>query len=107
MRLGLRLLLLAPALIAALAFARVDAAVAGTGPVLVIVAHPDNEALGMSGVIANSLAAGRRVYVADVTSGDSKRSGTLSGYCGAAAGQGASTAASAPSLPVCAGSSAP
>ena len=93
-RLGVRVpLLLALALLGALAFARTESAYAGTGPVLVVVAHPDNEALGMSGVIANSLAAGRRVYVAVVTNGDSKRSGTLSGYCGAAAGQGASTAA--------------
>jgi LmbE family N-acetylglucosaminyl deacetylase len=48
------------------------------GPVLVIVAHPDDEALGAAGVIARARAAGRRVYVAVVTNGEGRaqRAGT-------------------------------
>ncbi len=42
------------------------------GPVLVIVAHPDDEALGAAGVIARARAAGRRVYVAVITNGEGR-----------------------------------
>ena len=62
------------------------------GPVLVVVAHPDDEALGMAGVIRQAKAAGRRVYVAVVTNGDSITGGSATGYCGAAAGTAATTA---------------
>ena len=41
------------------------------GPVLVVAAHPDDEALGAAGVIAAARATGRRVFVAVVTNGDS------------------------------------
>ena len=44
-----------------------DMGAADVGPLLVVVAHPDDEALTMSGVIANARASGRRVYVAVVT----------------------------------------
>jgi len=47
------------------------AATAESGPVLVVGAHPDDEALGFAGVIASARAAGRRVVVAVVTNGDS------------------------------------
>jgi LmbE family N-acetylglucosaminyl deacetylase len=65
---------------------------ADVGPLLVVVAHPDDEALTMSGVIASARAAGRRVYVAVVTNGDYVVSGSETGYCGAAAGNPATTA---------------
>src|SRR5262249_7630062 len=42
------------------------------GPVLVVAAHPDDEALGAAGVIARAHAAGRRVYVAVVTNGEGR-----------------------------------
>jgi LmbE family N-acetylglucosaminyl deacetylase len=42
------------------------------GPVLVVGAHPDDEALGAAGVIARARAAGRRVYVAIVTNGEGR-----------------------------------
>jgi LmbE family N-acetylglucosaminyl deacetylase len=45
--------------------------VSDAGPLLVVVAHPDDEALGFAGVIAAAVAAGRRVRVAVVTNGDS------------------------------------
>src|SRR5262249_34737072 len=41
------------------------------GALLVVAAHPDDEALGFAGVIATARAAGRRVVVAVVTNGDS------------------------------------
>jgi LmbE family N-acetylglucosaminyl deacetylase len=47
------------------------AAASGTGPILVVAAHPDDEALGFAGMIASAVAAGRRVVVAVVTNGDS------------------------------------
>ena len=43
-----------------------------SGAVLVVVAHPDDEALGAAGVIARARAAGRRVYVAVVTNGEGR-----------------------------------
>ena len=50
-----------------------DAAARDTaGPVLVIAAHPDDEALGAAGVIARTRAEGRRVYVAIVTNGEGR-----------------------------------
>ncbi len=51
----------------------VPAALADSSPVLVVVAHPDDEALGFSGVIESALAAGRPIYVAVVTNGASRR----------------------------------
>ena len=59
--------LLLPALSIGLAVG-VPAALADSSPVLVIVAHPDDETLGAAGVI-ESAAAGRPVYVAVVTNG--------------------------------------
>ena len=74
--------------------ASVDAAgtAAATGPVLVVVAHPDDEALGMAGIIKAAVDASRTVYVAVVTNGDASQSGGFSGYCGASAGDASSTA---------------
>jgi LmbE family N-acetylglucosaminyl deacetylase len=43
----------------------------GTGPILVVGAHPDDESLGFAGVIASAVGSGRRVVVAVVTNGDS------------------------------------
>ena len=56
-----------------------------TGPVLVIAAHPDDEALGMAGIIDRAKASGRRVVVAVVTNGEgsSVEDGTTD--CGAPA----------------------
>ena len=56
---------------------------AGGGNVLVVVAHPDDESLGMAGVIKSARDAGRRVYVAITTNGDTAASGsTGTSYCG-------------------------
>jgi LmbE family N-acetylglucosaminyl deacetylase len=43
------------------------------GPVLVVAAHPDDEALGAAGVIVRARAAGRRVYAVVVTNGEGRR----------------------------------
>jgi LmbE family N-acetylglucosaminyl deacetylase len=42
------------------------------GPVLVVAAHPDDEALAAAGVIAQARAAGRRVYAVVVTNGEGR-----------------------------------
>ena len=63
------------------------------GPVLAVVAHGDDALLGMAGVIRRAAQEGRRVYVAAATNGDEPQIGDLSGYCGAADGNGATTAA--------------
>jgi LmbE family N-acetylglucosaminyl deacetylase/regulation of enolase protein 1 (concanavalin A-like superfamily) len=63
------------------------------GPVVVLVAHPDDEALGMAGIIDRAKRAGRRVYVVIVTNGSSGESGSASGYCGAESGDPATSAA--------------
>lgn len=63
------------------------------GPVLVVVAHPDDEALGMAGVISSARTAGRKVVVAIVTNGEFGGGGSENGYCGAAAGDEAAAAA--------------
>jgi LmbE family N-acetylglucosaminyl deacetylase/regulation of enolase protein 1 (concanavalin A-like superfamily) len=62
------------------------------GPVLVLAAHQDDEALGFAGVIHEAKAAGRKVYVVVATTGSSGLSGTASGYCGAAPGNPATNA---------------
>ena len=66
----------------------VPAAAANTSPVLVIAAHPDDEALGAAGVIESALNAGRPVYVVVVTNGSGAGwSGSSStSVCGAATG---------------------
>jgi uncharacterized repeat protein (TIGR01451 family) len=73
-------------LAAATAFVRAPAAAAAVSPVLVIAAHPDDEALGFSGVIESALAAGRPVYVAVVTNGAAVTGPIHSPVCGAADG---------------------
>jgi LmbE family N-acetylglucosaminyl deacetylase len=83
--------LLVAGLLLALALAAAGPATPAAGPVLVLVAHPDDEALGMAGIIASSRAAGRPVYVAVVTNGDSA-GGSQSGFCGAASGASAAAA---------------
>jgi LmbE family N-acetylglucosaminyl deacetylase len=58
------------------------------GPLLVVVAHPDDEALGFAGVIARARAEDRRVRVAVVTNGDDRALGRLPfGFCGAEGGR--------------------
>jgi LmbE family N-acetylglucosaminyl deacetylase len=79
-------------LLLVLALAAAGPATPAAGPVLVLVAHPGNEGLGMAGVIARSRAAGRPVYVAVVTNGDLFIRGPASGYCGAPEGANAGQA---------------
>ena len=69
------------------------AAAPANGPVLVVVAHGDDALLGAAGIIRRHKLAGRRVYVAAATNGDEPQTGSLSGYCGAAAGDPSTTAA--------------
>ena len=71
---------------------RSPATAAAPSAVLVVVAHPDDEALGFAGVIESAVAQGRPVYVAVVTNGDASQSGSDSGYCGASSGAPATTA---------------
>ena len=59
---------------------------ARTRSILVVVAHPDDEALGFAGVIAGARATGERVRVAVVTNGDSPRRGWWPPTRGARAG---------------------
>ena len=60
-----------------------SATAATSGPVLVVVAHPDDEALQMSGIMAAAKTAGRPVYLAVVTNGDAGGAEPLGGtYCG-------------------------
>jgi LmbE family N-acetylglucosaminyl deacetylase/regulation of enolase protein 1 (concanavalin A-like superfamily) len=56
-----------------------------TAPLLVIAAHPDDETLGSAGIIASAQAAGRRVYVAIVTNGESSEVESTENFCGAPA----------------------
>jgi LmbE family N-acetylglucosaminyl deacetylase len=57
---------------------------------LVVVAHPDDEALGFAGVIARAKREGRRVRVAIVTNGDNRALGRLPlRFCGAPRGHAA------------------
>ena len=64
------------------------AAAAPPSPVLVIMAHPDDETLGAAGVIESALVAGRPVYVAVVTNGSGAgwAGSSSSSVCGAATG---------------------
>src|ERR1035437_1520800 len=64
------------------------AAAATPSPVLVIMAHPDDETLGAAGVIESALSAGRPVYVAVVTNGSlpGVAGSSSTGVCGAATG---------------------
>lgn len=58
------------------------------GPLLVVVAHPDDEALGFAGVIARARSEGRRIYIAVVTNGDDRAHGRLPlRFCGAPRGR--------------------
>jgi LmbE family N-acetylglucosaminyl deacetylase len=55
---------------------------------LVVVAHPDDEALGFAGVIAHARAESRRVRVAVVTNGDDRALGRIPlRFCGAERGR--------------------
>ena len=60
----------------------VPAAGASEGPVLVVAAHPDDEALGFAGIIDQARASGRRVLVAIVTNGELGQAGSGTGACG-------------------------
>jgi len=62
-----------------------------SGSVLIVVAHPDDEALGFAGVIARARSEGLRTKVAVVTNGDSPRPGRGLPCRGAAAGPQAGT----------------
>ncbi len=62
------------------------------GPILALFAHPDDEALAASGILRSAKAAGRRVYVANVTNGDWGAAGTATGYCGTTSGTAAAAA---------------
>ena len=53
---------------ASLPFADV-ATIAGSGPILVLAPHPDDESLGCGGLIAQACAAGIEVHVAILTDG--------------------------------------
>lgn len=59
--------------------------------VLVLVAHPDDEALGFAGAIAAAVAAGERVRVAVATNGDAPFAGRALRRGGAASGNPAQT----------------
>jgi LmbE family N-acetylglucosaminyl deacetylase len=61
------------------------AAPPSNGPVLVIAAHPDDESLGMAGIIDRAKSAGRRVYVAMFTNGEGGATDEVSGHCNAPA----------------------
>ena len=63
------------------------AAGGGTGNVLVVMAHPDDEALATAGIIANARSAGRRVFVAIATNGDSRAGSGGGSYCGTSTSQ--------------------
>lgn len=69
-----------------LGFGAASAPAAGSGPVLVVVAHPDDETLAFGGAIEQAIADGRQVYVAIVTNGASSRTPLEGQVCGAAAG---------------------
>jgi LmbE family N-acetylglucosaminyl deacetylase len=59
----------------------------GRSRVLIVVAHPDDEALGFAGVIARATTDGRRVWVAIVTNGDDRALGRIPfRFCGARRG---------------------
>jgi LmbE family N-acetylglucosaminyl deacetylase/regulation of enolase protein 1 (concanavalin A-like superfamily) len=53
------------------------------GPVLIVAAHPDDESLGMAGIIERARVAGRRVVVALVTNGEGGTVDGALGDCGA------------------------
>ena len=92
LRIGLLGLL---AFAAAVLVGAASARAAGSGPVLVIVAHPDDEALGFAGVIES--AGGGQVYVAVVTNGAYYAGSppTQASVCGAADGTAAGDASTA------------
>jgi LmbE family N-acetylglucosaminyl deacetylase/regulation of enolase protein 1 (concanavalin A-like superfamily) len=54
-----------------------------SGPVLVVVAHPDDESLGMAGIIRQAQTAGRRVVVAVVSNGEGSSTAEATGECNA------------------------
>jgi LmbE family N-acetylglucosaminyl deacetylase len=56
-----------------------------TGPVLVLAAHPDDEALGMAGIIDRARSQGRRVVVVLATNGEGSQAESAAGDCGAPA----------------------